>query len=296
VAPIFVDSDSDIKHPEKDALLALVREFNSKNEKELVAKIKDTGAYFSVRYLEAAAPDDLYRTLLSRSERRDDAGVVYTKQFFKPEEIKSLVTQNSVDAVLLVVVSGLTRHDRKYASNLLTYLDADYNLLVMTAQVVDANGTTLWEYPNFRVGGPSTPVFVDLQYADFDQAAANLDDKVEVKFKTIPGISRYLGEKASDLLFREKKVSKAYNDHFDKMVDILKPPTKFFATEDKKQSKAVYPEQKPAAQPAVQQSAQPASTPAATMPSPAAAPQPAVQSEGLAVPAPEPIKEVPISK
>ena len=52
VAPLLLDADSDVRHPEKDALLGLVRDANRKNEPELVNLLKDSGAYFSVRLLE----------------------------------------------------------------------------------------------------------------------------------------------------------------------------------------------------------------------------------------------------
>lgn len=292
VAPLFVDAGSDIRHPDREALIALVREYNRKNEKELVALLKDSGAYFSVRFVDAAAPDELFRTLLARSERRDDAGVVYNKQFFKADEIRTLVSQNSIDAVLLVTVSGLTREDRMFSSNLLKYLDAEYNSLIMTAQVLDANGTTLWEYPNFRVGGPSTPILAELQYPDFDQAAANMDEKVEVKFKTIPGITRHLGKKEKDLLFRERKATVPYYNLFDDMVGLLKPPMKIF-NGDKKGAAGAQPAQE--TQSVVQPVAQPVSRPA---PQPAPAPRPAPALKPQPVPetvvVPEPIREIPL--
>ncbi|GLI38144.1 hypothetical protein KI811_08815 [Geobacter hydrogenophilus] len=293
VAPIFMDADSDIRHPEKDTLVTLVREYNRKNEKELAEMIKESGAYFSVRFLDAAAPDELYRTLLLRAERRDDAGVVYNKQFFKPEEIRTLVTQNNVDAVLLVTVSGLTMRDRIFSSNLVKYLDSDYNVLSVSAQVLDANGATLWEDPNFRAGSPSTPVLAELQYPDFDEGAANMDDRVNVKFKTIPGLTRYLGKKEKDLLFRERKATAPYYHLFDEMVELLKPPIKLFGDEKKGGSQ---PAPQPASyqpQPAPQPVYQPA--PASTAaPAPAAQPAPAPQPETVVLPEPTPVREIPI--
>jgi hypothetical protein len=99
VAPIFVDSESDIRHPEKEALINLIKEYNRKNEKELVARLKDTGTFFSVRLLEDDA-DKLYNNILFRRERRDDASVIYNKYFYKLPELKELVTRNGVDAVM----------------------------------------------------------------------------------------------------------------------------------------------------------------------------------------------------
>lgn len=293
VAPIFMDADTDIRHPEKDTLVTLVREYNRKNEKELAEMIKQSGAYFSVRFLDAGAPDDLYRTLLYRAERRDDAAVVYNKQFYKPEEIRTLVTQNSVDAVLLVTVSGLTMRDRIFSSNIVKYLDSDYNVLSVSAQVLDANGATLWEYPNFRAGGPATPVLAELQYPDFDEAAANLDDRVNVKFKTIPGLTRYLGKKENDLLFRERKATAPYYRIFNDMVGLLKPPIKLFGEEKKGGTQPAPAPYQPPYQPAPAPQAAPPLQ-AAPAPVPAAQPAPAPQPETVVLPEPTPIREVPV--
>ena len=236
VAPIFVDTESDIRHPEKDALLALIKESNGKYEKELIKMLRETGSFFSVRPLDGEA-DKLFASLFFRRERRD-VGVIYNKYFFKNEEIKNLLAQNGYDALLLLVVSGLTRQDRVYSGNLLSYLETDYNRLVMTAQIEDAEGTLLWEYPNFRQNKPALPDFIQLQYPDFDEANANLSDKVEVKFKTIPGLTRALNKKEKNLMGEESKLAKSYYAIFDDMISMLKPVPKWFPGEDKKPAPA----------------------------------------------------------
>lgn len=223
VAPIFVDSESDIRHPDKDALVALIKDYNRKNEKELVARLKDTGTFFSVRLLDDDA-DKLFNNMLFRRERRDDASVVYYKYFYKLPELKELITRNGLDAVMLTVVSGLSRQDTVRSSNLVSYLKADYNMLVMTSQILDANGNILWEFPNFRENSPSLPAFIELQYPDFDEGKANETDRVELKYKTIPGIERVL-KKSEDSSFQkgDVKVSSAYSSIFGGMVSLLKP-------------------------------------------------------------------------
>lgn len=226
VAPIFLDADSDIRHPEKDAVVNLVRENNRKNEKELVAQLRETGTYFAVRLLDDDA-DQLFSTLFSRREKRDDAGVKYNKYFFKPEELKSLIAKNGVDAVMLVTINGLTRPEKIYSSNLLSYLDSDYNYLAVSAQIMDANGNTLWEYPNFRQHSLRYPMLLALQYPDFDEAAANESDRVEVRFKTVAGIARAFAkmEAASK---GSGKVSILYNNIFGDMVSLQEPERNFF--------------------------------------------------------------------
>jgi hypothetical protein len=225
VAPIFVDGDSDIRHPEKEALVNLVRENNRKNEKELVAQLRETGTYFAVRLLEDDA-DQLFPTLLSRREKRDDAGVKYNKYFFKPEELKSLLAKNGVDAIMLVTVNGLTRPEKIYSSNLLSYLESDYNYLAVSAQIVDAQGNTLWEYPNFRQHSLSYPMLFALQYPDFDEAKANESNNVEVRFKTIPGIARAFAK--MEATQGKGQVSVLYDNIFSDMASLQQPERNLF--------------------------------------------------------------------
>lgn len=229
VAPIFVDGESDIRHPEKEPILALIRNQNRKNEQELVGLLKDTGVYLSVRMLDAQA-DDLYSSLFFRRERRTDAGITYNKYFFKQQELKDLVEKNRLDALMIVVVSGLTRPEKVYSSNYMAFLEADYNQLVMTAQILDANGTILWEYPNFQKNmlSLSFPPLLNLQYPDFDEAAANVTEKVDVKFKTIPGITRAFDKTKSSSVLNDVNVSRLYGDIFDDMISMLKRRVRFF--------------------------------------------------------------------
>lgn len=234
VAPIFVDSESDIRHPEKDALVALIKDYNRKNEKELVARLKDTGAFFSVRLLDEDA-DKLFFNIMFHRERRDDASVVYNKYFYKLPDLKELITRNGLDAVMFTVVSGLTRQDTVRSSNLVSYLESDYNFLVMTSQIFDANGNILWEFPNFRVSRPSLPAFFELQYPDFDEARANETDKVELKFKTIPGIDRAFKKTEESSLQGNVKVSGVYTSIFSDMASLLKPETEFPWTKKKEE-------------------------------------------------------------
>jgi hypothetical protein len=225
VAPLFVDSDSDIRHPEKEALIALVKDYNRVNEQKLVSMIKETGSHFDVRFLNGDA-DPLFASLFSRRERRDDAGVVYNKYFFKGEALRDYIKANNVDAVLLVTVSGVARPDTVHSANLIKYLKTDYNFLIMTAMILDKDGTILWEYPNFRQSGISFPPFVELQYPDFSEAEANRTDAVSVKFKTIAGVRKTLDRKKKDLLQRQQQISAAYYEQFDEMVSKLGPATK----------------------------------------------------------------------
>ena len=233
VAPIFVDTDSDIKHPEKEAVISLLREQSRASEKELSLMLKEGGEFYSVKPVEGDA-DQIYSRLFFRRERRDDADVRYNKYFFKEKEISDLIKQNELDAVMLIVISGLDRPEKIYSSNLLSYLNADYNNIIMTAQILDASNTILWEYPNFRQKLPDLPALINLQYPDFDEATANQDEKVLIKFKTIPGITRAITKKETTLTGTVLPASSLYYNIFDNMVSMLKPEKTWFG--EKKRS------------------------------------------------------------
>ena len=221
VAPMMLDADSDIRHPEKGDILTIIREANRKNEKELVDILKNNGEYFSVRFIDDEA-GQLFTRVVSRRERRDDAGVVYNKFFYKPDEIKQYIERNNVDAVMLVTVSGITMLEKIYSNTKLAYLEENYNNLIMTAQIVDADGTVLWEYPNFRQRVLTYSTLFAFQYPDFEEARANLTDQVKLKFKSVPGIGRAFAKSETSSVNSAKQVSVLYNEQFASMNSLLK--------------------------------------------------------------------------
>jgi hypothetical protein len=221
IAPIFFDADSDIIHPQKELLVPLIADMNRKYESLLLRKLQNTGNYFAVTQM-TDEPRQLFSSLMARRERRDDAGTQYNKYFWKNEDISAYIKAHRLDAVMVIVVSGLTKTSKIYSSNLLTSLETNFNFLTMTAQILDASGTILWEYPNFR--GRLLPYYplVNLQYPDFSESEANISRKTEVRFKSIDGIRRTLEQKKSDLLFRETQEPEVYGKLFDEMTALVK--------------------------------------------------------------------------
>ena len=220
LVPIIVDADSDIRHPQRDELIALATAQNRLHERDLLRLLKNTNSFYTVTMLDAD-PNALFRELLSRRERRDDAAIQYNKYFFKTEALTSLVSKNNLDAVMLVVVSGITRPEKISSSNLLDSLETDYNYLIMTAQILDRKGNIIWEYPNFRTRFLSYTPVLNLQYPDFDEARANMSPKIQVKFKALEGIKRALDERRRDLLLRETSEVDLYMTQFEAMTSLL---------------------------------------------------------------------------
>ena len=254
VAPIMVDADSTIRFPQKDELLTLLGSLNRASEPSLVRKLKATGSFFTVAPLDNN-PQQLFSTLLYRRELRNDAAIVYNKHFWKAQELGEFLKKNKLDALMLVVVSGVERKARISSPTLMDSVEADYNSLIMTAQIVAPDGSVLWEYPNFKRQLLSYYPLITLQYPDFSEAEANLSDKPQIKFKSLEGIQRALQQKRKDLLFRETQETEAYDRQFDEMTDLL-------AIDREKFTKpAAAPA--PAAQPAKEE-VKPAEAPAAT--------------------------------
>jgi len=244
VAPIVIDADSDITHPQKEFLMQLITDLNRKYEPLLVRKLQSSGSFYAVTPL-ADDPRQLFSSLLSRREKRDDANIKYNKYFWKNDELGAYIKKNRLDAVMIVVVSGLTQTGKIYSSNLLASLETDYNYLMMTAQLLGPDGTVLWEYPNFRSRLLTYSPLINLQYPDFSESDANLSRKTEVRFKSLDGIRRTLEQKKSDWLLRETQEPEVYGKLFDEMTSRLKPTADKQATGGTVVSKPVPPQAQP---------------------------------------------------
>lgn len=220
MVPMIVDTDSDIRHPQREDLINLLVNMNRSFERDLLRLVKNTNSFYAVTLLDVD-PRTTFNELLFRRERRDDAATQYNKYFWKESAIAELLGKNSLDAALLVVVSGITRPDKISSSNLLDSLETDYNFLIMTAQLVDARGTIIWEYPNFRQRSVSYKPLMNLQYPDFDEARANMSPRPQVKFKSLEGIRRAFEKRRLDLLRRETGEVEIYNSQFEAMASLM---------------------------------------------------------------------------
>ncbi|MEI6305501.1 MAG: hypothetical protein WCP33_01645, partial [Deltaproteobacteria bacterium] len=220
VAPFMIDSESEIKHPQKEELVPLVAEMNRTFESQFVRKLKATGSFYTVALLDGD-PRQVFAEMFFRREKRDDATIRYNKYFWNAGGLKEYIRKNNLDAVMLIMVSGLSKTDKIFSGSLLKSKTSDYNYLIMTAQILDADGTILWEYPNFRNRILRFDPMINLQYPDFSESDANLSNDTNVKFKTIEGIRRAFNQKTKDLLLRETTESEIYGKQFDEMLWFL---------------------------------------------------------------------------
>lgn len=273
IVPIIVDADSDIRHPQKDQLIPLVAEMNRKYEQQFIRKLKATGNFYTVALLDGD-PQTIFTKLSSRREKRDDARILYNKYFWKNDELRDYILKNNLDAVMLLVISGLTKNEKVTSVGQLKALTSDYNFLTMSAQILDANGAILWEYPNFRQRMPDHEPLINLEYPNFNEAEANLTTSTIVNFKTIEGVRRTLDQKRKDLLLRETQESEVYSKQFDEMISLLKydpDKEKKSSTPGAETSRPLQPVEKP-----VKSIEPPAAPPQAPAPAPAAVEVPSI--------------------
>jgi hypothetical protein len=243
IVPIIVDGESDIRHPQREELIALLTRQSRLHERSLTRLIKNTNSFYTVTMLDTD-PQALLKEQLFRRERRDDASIQYNKYFWKTDGIIELIHKSSLDALMVVVISGITRPERMVSANLMESLEADYNYLIMTAQILDRKGNILWEYPNFRTRSLSYDPLINLQYPNFDEARANLSSKVQIKFKALEGIKRALEKRRQDFLLQETSEVELYMDQFESMSELLS-----INREPKASQAAEQPKQDPAKEP-----------------------------------------------
>lgn len=216
VLPLLVDADGTIVHPQRDAVLRLLDTHNAGKEQRLVELLRDAKAYFDIRPV-AGTPAQLYRQLVAGAELAGESGTLYRSYRFSASGAASLTREAVVDGLLVIILNGLEKVEKRWDRTLVDYLETSYNSIQVAAFVVLPDGRVVWEYP-----GAGSRRFLDLQYPDFDEAYYNKTDEVRVKFISVPGVDRTLGEQAGGV-FSRNEFPKPYQDLFKDLTSALKP-------------------------------------------------------------------------
>lgn len=216
VLPLLLDEGSAVRHPEREELLALLRRHNAGKSERLVALLREGKGYFDIRSI-SGDPRSLFDSLVSGGTAVGQADRRYRSYRFRSEAVAELAAREVVDALLIVVMYGVERHERRWDRVPTTYLEADYNSIVVTAAVVSPTGELLWEFP-----GMSDGPFLPLQYPDFDEAYYNRSDAVRIRYISLAGLERVLTEKERGLLARSD-FPRRYRELFGEIVSALDP-------------------------------------------------------------------------
>lgn len=216
VLPLVVDEGATITHPERQGVLELLRRTSSGKQERLVELIRERKGYFDVRPVEAD-PGQLFASLVRGSALRGQGDQLYRHYDFDPAAVASLTQKHVVDALLIVVLNGVERQEKRWDRVHLNYLEANYNAVQATAAVVLPTGEIIWEYP-----GSATEALLPLQYPDFDEAYYNRTEEVRVKFITLAGLDRTLSEEEGGL-FGGSAFSRRYQKLFSDLAGALQP-------------------------------------------------------------------------
>lgn len=214
VVPLLVDANSSLEHPRSQEVAELLRRTCVGQQKYLVDMLKEKKGYFDVRSLSGDGGALFGNLIQGRVWQEGDRGP-YHHYSFNAQAIAELTRRNSTDALLVVVLNGAVRNEKRWDRTRLSYLEAPFNSVLATAAVVLPSGEILWEYQ----GGAS---FLNLQYPAFDEAYYNQSDEVATRFISLAGLERHL-ESSGRKWLQETALPQPYQELFDQLAAELKP-------------------------------------------------------------------------
>ncbi len=216
VLPILVDADSTILRPDRAEVLDLLRRMSGGREGKLIELLRAERTYFDVRPV-VGEPQDLFNRLVLNRTLRGEGEKLYRRYQFSGQAATELAQANGVDALLVIVLNGVVRPEKRWDNPPTTFLKTDYNSILATASVVLPSGELAWEYP-----GTAGERFLDLQYADFVEAKYNKTEQVKLKEIDMVGLERTLVEREKRLL-GNTGFPFVYRVLFEEIVSTLKP-------------------------------------------------------------------------
>jgi hypothetical protein len=215
VLPLLVDGTSVIMHPEKGQLVSLIAENNEGKIAYLIDQLKKQKNYFDVRQV-PGHPDALFNGLVQGSRLEKTAQGLVRHYDFNKAFLTALSEKNLVDGYLVVILHGMMLPQKRWDRTHLNYLESEYNVVIENAYVILPSGEVVWEHR-----GSGGDPFLSLQFPDFDEAHYNKTNKVKIKFVSIDGMAKILGEPAG-LLEKDVKYSAPYRNLFGRITQNLR--------------------------------------------------------------------------
>jgi hypothetical protein len=215
VVPLLVDANSHLEHPRSQEVSGLLRRTSAGQQQNLVDMLKEQQGYFDVRSVPGNGGALFGSLIQGRVWQEGDRGPYYHYSF-NARTVTELTRRNSTDALLVVVLNGAVRSEKRWDRTRLSYLEAPFNSILATAAVVLPSGEILWEYQ-----GGGEP-FLNLQYPAFDEAYYNQSDEVAPRFISLAGLERHLQSSGRKWL-RETALPQPYQELFNQLAAELKP-------------------------------------------------------------------------
>jgi hypothetical protein len=216
VLPLMVDAGSTITVPQRQQVIDLLRHHNAGSAARLTELLKKSRGYFDVRAI-SGVPEQLFSSLVKDRSLTGSKASRHWHYNFDPAAVARLTKDHAVDAVLVVILNGVERSERRWDRLHLNYLEAKFNDIQATAYVVLPDGRIAWEDP-----AAAESSFLQLQYPDFDEAYYNKTDQVRIKNITPAGLDRTLAAPQQGV-FSKGNFSERYEELFKNLVGALSP-------------------------------------------------------------------------
>ncbi len=216
VLPVLIDTES-INYYSRDGLISLLNLSTPAIQQKLVDKLRKQGRHFDVRPL-AGDPQEIRTRLLAGQEVIGEAAATKIRYSFSPQGSSQLADEAVADAVLVVVVHGIKRQEKRWSSYSmrLDYLTADYSSLLYTASIVDPTGRVLWQ-----LSMAPDAVLLRLDYPDFTESYWNRAETIRIKSISLTGLRRTLREPDAAMLV-DKNIPKPFSQMIDRIVQQMK--------------------------------------------------------------------------
>ena len=215
VLPIIVDGGSAINHSQRDGVVSLLRRTAVGKLESAIETLRKKKGYFDVRYVGEDPQRLLQQLIVAPMQPLAESGLP-TGHYYSATAAKHLLEQKVVDALLVVVLSGVEHQEKRRSRNKLETLETVYNDILATAAVVDGRGKVLWE-----MNGEEADPLLAMQYPDFDEAYFNKTEVVALKEITLAGLERTLTAEQKEN--QPPQLAEPYQELIDKLVGGLSP-------------------------------------------------------------------------
>ncbi|PLX81498.1 MAG: hypothetical protein C0616_04145 [Desulfuromonas sp.] len=209
IVPILVDPAVPIGHDEGERVVQALLAAGKGVAPLLAEKLRSEKEYFDVRAIEAEPRQLAARLLLPGTSQGGTRGYQLDAAV-----VRQLAEENVVDGLLLIVLRGEKRAEKRFDRNSFLFLEAVYQRIEAEAIVVLPDGRLVWEFP-----AEESYKLLDLEYPDFDEAHFNRTDEVRIHQITLAGIERALAPRQGE---GTAALSEPYGDLLWKLIHELR--------------------------------------------------------------------------
>lgn len=220
VMPFMVAEQPPCAHPQPAKVRDLLQDSAREQHKNLVARLRQSKAYFDVRQM--SWPHGFRQGKLWRPRQLQGQGQeLHAVYPLRQQTLEEALQESSVDAVLLTLLYPLERPGKVWNANHLRFLATDYCYVQYYSVVVNAQGEVLWRYPSSQ--DKDAPL-LRLNYPDFSASRFNKQQQVPVRYLSVGGVRNALNKPAKSMLGEPAAPSQVYAAMIKELATALRLP------------------------------------------------------------------------